>query len=202
MAIAERELLSPITLPALVSEEEYLAREASANEKSEYIHGRIEIMSGGTDAHGALAVWVASALVIALKGRGCWIMSSDVKVYAAGSLYYPDVSVTCGPRRYHSANRTVIANPVLLVEVLSPSTGAKDRGEKFLDYQQIDSLNSYLLVSQDEARIELFTRGEDGHWDYSQAHGLECALPIPALSISLALADIYAQIDFSEAEIE
>ena len=155
-------------------------------------------MSGGTDAHGAIAMWIGAALVAALKGRDCWVMSSDVKIYAAGEMYYPDVSVTCGLRKYHSANRTVVANPILIVEVLSPSTVENDRGDKLRHYQQIESLQACLLVSQHAPEVELFSRGENGQWDYSAVAGLASRLEIPCLSISLALADIFDQIDFDQ----
>lgn len=198
MAIAEREVLSPPAPPRLWTEAEYLAREEAAEEKSEFIEGRIVPMSGGTDAHAAIPMNLGAALVVALRGRGCLIMSSDIKVWAAGSFYYPDLTVACGPMEYRGRGRVAITNPILVVEVLSPSTAAKDRGEKFQHYQQIESLQSYLLVSQDEARVEQFSRGENGHWDYTAVVRLEGILDIPALSVKLALSDIYDQIDFTD----
>jgi Uma2 family endonuclease len=195
MAIAEREVV-PQTQKRLYTEEEYLALEEAVEGKSEYIHGEICPMSGGTDYHGALAMRLGSALIIALKGRGCLVMSSDVKVRAGGEMYYPDVSVTCGPRQYFSGNRTVITNPLLVAEVLSPSTEGKDRGEKFHNYLTVASLAVYLLVSQDEPRVEQFSRADDGRWSYTLASGLEDILDIPALSVSLTLADIYEGIEF------
>jgi len=180
------------------TEEEYLAWEETAIEKSEYINGQFRAMSGGSEAHATLPMNIGAELRAALRGRGCRVLSSDMKVHAAGAMYYPDVTVVCGPSRYHGRSNSVLTNPVLIVEILSPSTETKDRGEKFLHYQQIDSLHSYLLVSQDESRVELFSRGENGHWDYTQASGLESSLPIPALSISLTLADVYDQIHCEE----
>ncbi len=201
MAIAEREI-APRTLDAptqkrLYTEDEYLALEERAEEKSEYVHGEIRPMSGGTSYHGALAMNLGAALIAALRGRGCLTMSSDVKVRAAGQMYYPDVSVTCGPQEYYGGNRTVITNPLLVAEVLSPSTEGKDRSEKFHHYLAVESLAVYLLVGQDEPRIEQFSRAEGGSWHYTRVSGLEDVLDIPALSISLRLADIYDQIDFS-----
>lgn len=202
MAIAEREI-APQTPDApaqkrLYTEDEYLALEERAEEKSEYVHGEIHPMSGGTSYHGALAMNLGAALIAALRGRGCLTMSSDVKVRAAGQMYYPDVSVTCGPQEYYGGNRTVITNPLLVAEVLSPSTERKDRSEKFHHYLAVESLAVYLLVGQDEPRIEQFSRAAGGSWHYTLVSGLEGVLDIPALSISLRLADIYDQIDFAD----
>jgi len=202
VALAEREVASqPQDTPAqkrLYTEDEYLALEEGAEEKSEYVDGEVRPMSGGTSYHGALAMNLGAALIAALRGRGCLVMSSDVKVRAAGQMYYPDASVTCGPREYHGRNRTVITNPLLVAEVLSPSTESKDRSEKFHNYLTVESLAVYLLVGQDEPRIEQFSRAEGGSWHYTLVSGLEGILDIPALSISLRLADVYDQIDFTD----
>ena len=198
MAIAERELLSAHATPMLVTEEEYLTREEAANVKSEYIHGRIVPMSGGTLNHAVIAANTISALILSLRGKGCRVMSSDMKVWTAGAFYYPDISVVRESPIFWGQNRTVVTNPILVTEVLSQSTEEQDRGEKFRHYQQIESLQAYLLVSQDAPEVELFSRGENGQWDYSASAGLASRLEIPCLSISLALADIFEQIDFDQ----
>ena len=178
------------------TEEEYLTLEEDALHKSEYVNGVIRAMSGGTEEHATIPMSVGAALWNALRGRNCRVMSSDMKIWTAGAMYYPDISVVCGPSQFHGRGRTVISNPILIVEVLSPSTEDKDRGEKFLRYQQIETLMSYLLVSQNAPRVEQFSRGESGHWDCTAVSGLESILHIPTLSVTLALADIYDQIDF------
>ena len=89
-----------------------------------------------------------------------------------------------------------------MVEVLSPSTEPKDRGEKFIRYQQIETLRLYLLVSQTESRVELFERGENGHWDYSTVAGLENTVEVPSLGVTLALSEVYDQVDFENAKEE
>ena len=155
-------------------------------------------MSGGTDIHASIPVNIGSELRAALRGRGCRVMSSDMKVWAAGAFYYPDLTVVCGPSQYRRRSRSVITNPILVAEVLSPSTEGKDRGEKFMRYQQIDTLKSYLLVAQDEPRVEQFSRRGDEGWDYTLVSGLEGELSIPALGITLAMSEIYAEIDFTE----
>ena len=182
------------------TEEQYLAWEETAGEKSEYVDGQIRAMSGGTEPHASIPMNMGGELRTALRGRGCRVLSSDMKVWAAGAFYYPDLSVVCGPSTYRGRNKHTITNPIAVVEVLSPSTEPKDRGEKFIRYQQIETLRSYLLVSQTEPRVELFERSENGHWDYSMAAGLGNAVEIPSLSVTLALSEIYDQVEFGEAE--
>ncbi len=133
--------------------------EERAAEKSEYVNGEIRLVPGGTDYHGALAINLGSALIVALRGRGCLVMSSDAKVRAARQTYYPDLSATCGPRQFFSGNRTVLTNPLLVAEVASHSRKSKDQGEKFHNYIAIALLAAYLLVSQNEARRAFLARG-------------------------------------------
>lgn len=180
------------------TEAQYLKWEEDAVEKSEYVDGIIRAMSGGSEPHASIPVNIGGELRTALRGRGCRVLSSDMKVWAANAFYYPDLSVVCGPSTYRSGNKHTITNPILVVEVLSPSTEPKDRGEKFIRYQQIETLRSYLLVSQTEARTELFERAEDGHWDYSMVAGLENAIAIPSLGVTLALSEVYDQVDFAD----
>lgn len=199
MAIAERELSTP-THTRLSTEEEYLAREEAAEEKSEYINGEIRPMSGGTYYHGAISGRLITALNVALFDTECLAVSSDVKVRAAGNMFYPDVSVVCGPPVYHGRTRVVITNPILVAEVLSPSTGSIDRGEKMRSYLEIETLAVYLLVTQSEPRVEMVSRQADGSWKTETVAGLDASMTIPALSISLRLADIYRRVQFETTE--
>ncbi len=179
------------------TEAEYLAWEEDAPYKSEYVGGQIRMMSGGTSDHGLISANVIGALWAALKGSACRVMSADMKVLSGdGSLRYPDASVVCGALKYHGPGQLVLANPLMLVEVLSPGTENTDRGEKLLGYQAIGSLQSYLLVEQRMARIEQYTHIDNGQWMYQTVQGLESMLAIPALNITLALSDIYDGIDF------
>ena len=113
------------------TEEQYLAWEETATEKSEYVDGRIEAMSGGSEPHASIPMNLGGELRAALRGRGCRVLSSGMKVWAANAFYYPDLSVVCGPSAYRGKNKHTITNPIVVVEVLSPSTEPKDRGEKF-----------------------------------------------------------------------
>ncbi len=151
-----------------VSYEEYLALERATGQRHEFVDGFAYAMSGGTLAHGRLSAAMVGLLFNVLRpGKGrCRVYSADGKVHvvARGNSYYPDVSVVCGPAETAPRDRNAITNPVLLVEVLSEGTEAADRGRKFLDYQRIPSLRHYLLVSQDEHRVEYFRRNDDDSW--------------------------------------
>ena len=179
------------------TEDEYLTWEDEVPFKSEYVRGDIRAMSGGSIDHSTLAVSIGAELRAALRGRDCRVMSSDMKVRTPDNTFrYPDVSVVCGPPAFHGRSRSVITNPVVLVEVLTDSTARTDREEKLREYQRLDSLQHYILVSQHEARLEVYTRAENGHWDYHAVEGREATLVLSHLGVTLALADLYDGIDF------
>jgi len=169
---------------------EYLALEAASDTRHEYLNGEIFAMAGGTPEHGALAANVIRLLGTALLDRPCVVYTSDVRirVLATGLNTYPDVSVTCGAIERDPQDASTIVNPVVLVEVLSDSTEAYDRGEKFAHYRRIPSLRDYLLVSQHEARIEHYRRNDDGTWTLRDVASSEtvrlsigCELPVGAV---------------------
>lgn len=149
---------------------EYLAYEQDSELKHEYEDGEILAMAGGSRRHNALAARVSFALEDGRK-PGCVSFQSDQKlrILATGRATYPDASVVCGPIEGDPAdpNGATITNPTIIVEVLSPSTEEKDRGSKWQDYQRLPSLQEYVLVSQNEARVEQYTRLPSGGWKYS-----------------------------------
>jgi len=146
--------------------EEYLAWEREEPYKHQYIGGEVFAMSGGKPRHNVLGANTTAVLFNALRGTGCRALSSDQKVYCAatGDYVYPDVTVVCGPIELRAGTTDVILNPRIVVEVLSKSTDAHDRGGKWEDYRQIPTLTDYLLVSQRVARVEHFARQTDGAW--------------------------------------
>lgn len=148
--------------------EEYLAYERDSELKHEFDEGEIFAMAGGSPRHSALASRISAALENA-RPPGCTAFQSDmrIRVLATGRATYPDVSMVCGAIELDAADRsgTTITNPVLLVEVLSPSTEEVDRGSKWRDYQLIPSLQEYVLVSQD-ARVEIYRRLSAESWEY------------------------------------
>lgn len=150
--------------------EEYLAYEHASGLKHEYDGGEIFAMAGGSVRHNALASRMSAVLERA-RPSGCLALQSDqrVRILATGRTTYPDASMICGPieRDPADASGITITNPLLLVEVLSPSTEKEDRGKKWDDYQQIPTLREYVLVDQSSPRLERYRRLESGAWEYS-----------------------------------
>lgn len=158
----------PLARPvARMSYSEYLALEVSGGAKHEYVNGEVFAMAGGTIAHGALTVAIGTALSNALRGRSCRVLSSDVRVRvkATGIATYPDVSVVCTKLEVDPDDEHGVLNPSLIVEVLSDSSEAYDRGAKAAHYRRIPSLREYVLVSQREPLIEVYRRNERGNWE-------------------------------------
>ena len=179
-----------------LSPEEYLTLERQAEFKSEYIDGVIYAMAGGSERHNLIAANIIIAIGTQLRDRPCRVYPSDLKVRVPNSkrFFYPDVSVVCGEIQFADDERDVVLNPVVIVEVLSDSTAAFDRGKKFQSYQQIESLREYLLVSQDEYVVEHFLRQYDGRWLYTKAGGPDEAIALPAVGCRLALGDVYSKV--------
>ena len=176
-----------------LSPEEYLAIERRAEYKSEYVDGVMYAMAGGSERHNLIAGNLITELNIQLRAAPCRVYPSDLKVRVPNSkrFFYPDVSVVCGETQFADDERDVVLNPILVVEVLSESTAAFDRGKKFQSYQQIESLQEYMLVSQDEFVVEHYLRQEDGHWLYTKVSGLDDAITLPNMKCQLSLKDIY-----------
>jgi Uma2 family endonuclease len=188
---------------ARLSEAEYLEIERKAEFKSEFYDGEMFAMSGGTRWHSLISANVGRELGVALKGRGCVVFESNmrVKVEATGLYTYPDVSVACEEQRFVDDEVDTLLNPTLVVEVLSESTEKYDRGQKFQHYQLIASLKEYMLVSQHAARVELFVRESGGTWRLHQADGLEAKSTSPTLGVTLELREIFANVTFERRSI-
>jgi Uma2 family endonuclease len=173
--------------------EEYLALERKAEFKSEYMDGVVYAFAGASPRHNLIVANIITTLGVQLKSRPCKVYPSDLKVGVTSSrrFFYPDVSVVCGDDEFADEEQDVILNPTLIVEVSSETTAAFDRGKKFLSYQQIGSLQEYLLVSQDEVLVEGYARQGDDTWLYTKVAGLERSLMLPSVNCELALKDIY-----------
>ena len=178
---------------------EYLDIERAATYRSEYFDGEMFAMAGGSPRHSLIKVNICGEIRARLKRSPCTAYGSDLRILvsATGLYTYPDASVICGPLEFEDQRRDTVLNPTLLVEVLSDSTEAYDRGKKFSHYRQIASLREYLLVPQEEAKIERFLRNDDGTWTLTGASGLDSTLPLPALGIEIALREVYDKVDFS-----
>jgi Uma2 family endonuclease len=171
--------------------EEFLTWEAQQPERWEFFRGEAFMMAGGSDVHNLVTGNLYMALRLGLQNTRCNVFMSDVRLRLAedDSLFYPDVFVTCSDA--DRARRQVKEDPVLIAEVLSPSTEAYDRGDKFAAYRRFPGLQTVLLLSQDRAHVECYTRDEDGRWILSEASGDTASLALPAFGFDLALADLY-----------
>jgi Uma2 family endonuclease len=171
---------------------EYAAAEAMSATKHEWLNGEVFAMAGGTPEHAGLAASVIRELGLALRGRPCRVFSSDlrVRVQATGLATYPDASVFCNKLATDRDDPQAVVNPVVLIEVLSTSSEAYDRGEKFAHYRRIPSLQEYVLVSQHEPRIEVHRRNEAGRWELYEAGAGE-SIELASIGCRLNVDDIY-----------
>ena len=164
---------------------QYVRFERDSRDRHEFVAGMILAMAGGTLEHGALAAAVITALGSQLKGRACRVFESNarVRVAASGNAYYPDVSVVCGRLEVDPEDELSMTNPVVLVEVLSPSTEEYDRTEKLADYRRIPSVMHIVHVAHDERRIDVWTRSGDTFSQRSYRQGENA--PLEAVGCSL-----------------
>src|SRR5688500_15943172 len=153
---------------------EYLARERAAEFKSEYYRGETFAMAGASRQHNTAKENLIGELFTRLKGSPCRTFSSDqrVKVPVTGLYTYPDIVIVCGKPEYDPLDPDTLVNPVAVIEVLSPATETYDRGAKFRQYQQLPSVQEYVLVSQNEPVVERFVRQNDGTWVLTVVTGL------------------------------
>lgn len=179
------------------SEAEYLAFELTAETKHEYYQGEILAMVGASYKHNQITANLLVALRQRLRGGPCRPLVNDlrVRVSDAGLYSYPDVLVVCGEPRFTGVQPDTLLNPTVLFEVLSPSTEAFDRGNKFHGYRRLETLQEYLLVSQTVPRIEQFTRLEGGFWRLREVSGLDATLALPSLDCELPLREVYDEVD-------
>jgi Uma2 family endonuclease len=188
----------------LLSPEEYLTIERAAEYKSEYFAGEIFAMAGGSPSHNLIASNVIRELGTQLKRRPCKVYSSDqrVKVAATGLYTYPDVMVVCGKEQFDDEIKDTLLNPTLLVEVLSESTEAYNRGKKFEHYRRIPSFREYLLIAQDRCRVEQYVKQDDGRWLFSEVSDRQSVIKLPSLNCELAVAEIYDKVEFESEKTE
>ncbi|MCC6341583.1 MAG: Uma2 family endonuclease [Bryobacterales bacterium] len=173
--------------------QEYLEIERKAEYKSEYYAGEMFAMSGGTDTHALLGFHVLGLLYRELRGGSCRAYTSDMRICLGenGPYYYPDASVVCGESKFTDKRRDSLLNPVVIFEILSPSTATYDLGEKFMQYQRIDSLREYVVVHQDSILVQRFERREDGQWLAAFHNGLEGMVTLSSVPCALPMAEIY-----------
>ena len=184
--------------------EEYLAFERASETKHEYFGGEIFAMVGASWAHNQIVANLLRILGNQLLESPCQPMPSDqrMKVIATGLYTYPDVTVVCSEPEFEPDIFDTLLNPKLIVEVLSESTEAYDRGQKFAQYRTIDSFQEYVLISQREYGIEVFTRQDKAPWLFSDARGLDANLELPSIDCTLPLKDVYYRVAITEPDGE
>lgn len=184
----------------LVTPEAYLALESQAAFKSEYIDGVVVAMSGGSIRHTRIKTDLARAVGSQLAGTPCEVFDSDLRVRVdTGRYTYPDLTVVCGESRLADDGFDNLTNPTVVFEVLSPSTEAHDRGEKWSRYRRMPSLRQYVLVSQALPLVELYTREGDA-WTFTEAAGLDATIRLDAIDVTLALAEVYGRVTFDDRD--
>jgi Uma2 family endonuclease len=175
---------------------EYLEAEAKSEIRHEYIDGQVFAMAGGSKKHNLIAGNTYSRLRVHLRGSGCDVFMSDMKVKVKSLqqlrtiFYYPDVLVTCN---LQDQDQFIVNSPCLIIEVLSPSTEMTDRREKLLNYQAIPSLQEYVLISQDELKVEVYRQDLQGQWT-KEVLGKEDDLRLNSVDLTLIMADIYEDV--------
>jgi len=184
-----------------MTEDEYLAFERASDEKHEFADGEIFAMSGGTYEHSTVAQAIGRVLGVALLGRRCTVQNSDMKVHipSTGRFVYPDAVVVCGRPEFKDDKRDTLLNPRVIVEVLSPTTEAYDRGDKFANYRTIVSLSHYILAAQDKPHVEVYTRQTDGSWNLRE-YGPGDQVTLSAIESTIHIDQIYQGV-FDEYDV-
>lgn len=190
--------MNPEAQPRLTPED-YLATERSAEFKSEFFNGEIFAMSGASQSHNTIVLNVGAELRQQLKKRPCKAYVNDmrVKVNLTGLYTYPDVAVVCGKAQFDDAHFDTLLNPTLIIEVLSDSTEAYDRGRKFEHYRKLESLVEYVLIAQNRPHVESYRRQPDQQWLLAECEGLDGIVHLPSIGCELALAEIYDKLELS-----
>lgn len=192
-------MVAPSSDPEYISEAEYLAFERESDIKHEYVNGRIYAMTGASWKHNVINASIVTTLNSQLANKNYIAVSNDMRLKVESdkvSFRYPDTLVICGkPDLLDNRNDTVL-NPTVVIEVLSPSTALKDHNEKLDEYLKIETVQDYVIVSQHELKIEVYTRQNDAKWIYAPVRGVESSISLESIECTLSLADIYAKVDF------
>lgn len=176
---------------------EYLAFERANEGKHDYVDGEVFAMTGASQTHNLICSYTIAALINKLGDKPCQVYPSDMRLKVSATRYsYPDISVVSGEPEFLDDTFDTLLNPILLIEVLSPSTENYDRTDKFRQYRKLDSLQEYLLIAQNLAHIESYARQPDNTWSLTDVDGLDAQVTLVSLGIALLLADIYKKVTF------
>lgn len=192
--------MSALPKPFLTPEQ-YLQIEREAEFKSEYWSGQMFAMAGASPRHNTISSNVVREIGTQFKGRPCLAFVSDqrVRISDTGLFTYPDVVAVCGDLEFADDDQDTLINPTVIVEVLSPSPEAYDRGEKFAHYRRLASITDYVLISQDKIRVEHYVRQTDNHWLLSESSHLSDRVDLSSIDCRLPLSEIYDKVNFAPA---
>ena len=178
--------------------EQYLEMDRKAEYRSEYVNGEIMAMAGASREHNMVATNLVREVSGLLRGRPCETYSSDMRVRISPARYtYPDVVVACDGPEFEDGSLDVLLNPVVILEVLSPTTEKDDRSWKFAHYRHLASLMDYVMLSQYQPLVEHYTRNSDDKWVLTDLRGLESVLRLPSIACELPLAVVYERVEFA-----
>lgn len=185
-----------------ITPEEYLEMEENSTVKHEYIDGYIYAMAGALDSHVTIALNIASLLRNHVRGSGCRVYISDMKarMESLNRFYYPDVMVTCDQRDQETPGYKRF--PCLIIEVLSDSTEGFDRGDKFADYQTLDTLQEYVLINAKKTRVECFRRNDQGLWVLQNYTDKETLFQLQSINFEGKISDVYEDVNFNIPETD
>jgi len=186
------------------SVETYLELERTGSLKHEYYRGEIFALAGSSEAHNLILTNLLTTLNVQLRKRPCKVYPSDMrlKIPKTGLYTYPDVSIVCGTPQFDDVKHDTLLNPLIVIEILSPSTERYDRGKKFQNYRTVVTLQEYILVSQDEYHIEHYINQNDGNWLLTSYDHITTTFQLKTIECTLALEDVYDKVDIdSSAEL-
>ncbi len=193
--------MSAVAVQSRLTPVEYLALERKATTKSEYLNGYLYTMAGASREHNLITGNILGELRSQLKEQPCEVYANDMRLKSSptGLYTYPDVVVVCGEPRFEDADFDTLLNPIVLVEVLSPSTETYDRGEKFAHYRRLESLQECLLVAQNRVRVEHYLR-QGEQWLLTELSHLDDTLHLVSIHCELPLREIYSKVKFPVSE--
>ena len=173
--------------------------ERSGTVRHEYYRGEVFALAGSSEAHNTILANIIMTLGMQLRKLPCKVYPSDMrlKIPKTGLYTYPDASIVCGTAQFDDTERDTLLNPIIVIEILSPSTERYDRGRKFQNYRTIATLQEYMLVAQDAYHIEHYVNQNDGNWLLMPYDTIEAQIHLTAIDCTLALVDVYDKVDLS-----
>lgn len=180
----------------LINQRDYLAFERGSEFRHEFYRGEVFQISGASREHNIIVFNLANQIGSQLRGKDCEGYANDMRVHTpvTGIYTYPDLVIVCGEPKFLDSEFDTLLNPVVLIEVLSPTTADYDRGKKFWHYQSIESLREYLLIAQDEVKIEHLIKQSDGRWAVSEYASIDAKIELPSIEIALETSEIYEKV--------